>query len=99
MAKLPIPTVAQCASFAAFALLGAVAIGAAPIAETSVPVADRAGVTSLQDVDHFSDSNDPDEDPAPLIQDPPQVQGPSNPGQKTLTPQHRRSRHRAPTST
>jgi hypothetical protein len=99
MAQLPIPKVAQRASVAAFALLAAVAIGAAPIAEMSDSVADRAGVTSLQDVDHFSDSNDPDEDPAPLIQDPPEVQGPVNPGQKTLSPQHRRSRHRAPTST
>jgi hypothetical protein len=69
-------------------------VGSAPIADTGVLLADRAPA-----VTHLDDSNDPEQDPEPLIQDPPEVQSPSVPGQKTLTPQHRRSRHRAPTST
>jgi hypothetical protein len=94
MAKLPIEKVARSASFRAFALIGALLIAPAPIAGASV-LADPAPahVTSFQNV------NDPNEDPAPLIQNPPEVQGPSNPSQNTLGPQHRRSRHRAPTST
>jgi hypothetical protein len=95
MATLPIQKVARSASFRVFALIGALVIAPAPIAGASVLVDPApAHVTSFQNV------NDPDQvDPAPLIQDPPEVQGPSNPGQKTLSPQHRRSRHRAPTST
>jgi hypothetical protein len=95
MAKVPSKKVARGASFRVFALIGAVLIWPAPIAGASVDAADAAPVH----VATFQDSNDPDLDPAPLIQDPPEVQGPSSPGQKTLSPQHRRSRHRAPTST
>jgi hypothetical protein len=95
MAKLPTKKVAWSASFRVFALIGAVLIGPAPIAGASVDAADAASVH----VATFEDSNDPDQDPSPLIQDPPEVQGPSSPGQKTLAPQHRRSHHRAPTST
>lgn len=90
MAKLPSKEVAQTAALGVFALTGAVLIGAAPV----------AGVIALgtAHIVLFTDVNDPD--PAPLIQDPPEVQGPANPGQKTLAPsQHHRSHHRAPTST
>jgi hypothetical protein len=98
MAKLPTKMVARTAACGVFTLLGAALIGSASIAEAGVPVADSSSAhpASFQD---FKDVQDPDLEPAPLIQDPPGVQGPSNPGQKTLTPQHRRSRHRAPTST
>ena len=97
---LPSHTVAQHARWAALAVLLAVGVGSASIADTGVLLANRApaGITSAQAVAHV-DSNDPDRDPEPLIQDPPEVQSPPSPGQKTLTPQHRRSRHRAPTST
>jgi hypothetical protein len=75
-------------------LLVAVGVGSAPVAATGVLLAVRPPA-----ITHVDDSNDPDQDPPPFNQDPPEAQGPSTPGQKTLTPQHRRSRHRAPTST
>jgi hypothetical protein len=92
MAKLPTKRIARSATFGVFALFGAVLFGPAPIAEASVPVADSASahIASLQDV------QDPDIDPAPLIQDPPGVHTPTKPGQKTLTPSQHRSHHRAP---
>jgi hypothetical protein len=81
--------------FGVFALFGAVLIGSAPIVVASVPVADStpADVATFM---NFRDVQDPDPDPAPLIHDPPEMQSPSNPGQKTLTPQHHKSHHRAP---
>jgi len=95
MAKLPAKRIARNATFGVFALFGAVLFGPAPIAEASVPVADSASahVTSVQDVQGIQD---PDSDPAPMIQDPSDIQDPAKPGQKTLTPQHHRSHHRAP---
>jgi hypothetical protein len=87
MATLPVQKVARSASFAVFALIGVGLIGPTPIA-----VAD---VSAPAHVVSFDDPQDPD----PLVQDPPELQSPSNPGQKTLGPTHRRSRHRAPTST
>jgi hypothetical protein len=78
--------------FGVFALFGVVLVGPAPIAEASVPVAD----CTPAHVATYNDVQDPDPDPAPLIHDPPEVQSPSNPGQKTLTPQHHKSHHRAP---
>lgn len=98
MATLPTKKVARNAAFGVFTLLGAALIGSAQIAGASVPVAASASAHSVS-VQNVKDFQDPDIDPAPLIQDPPGVQGPSNPGQKTLTPQRHRSRHRAPTST
>jgi hypothetical protein len=92
MAKLPAVRVAHSATFGVFALFGAVLIGPAPIAVASVPGADAVSAH----VATFMNVNDPDPNPAPLIHDPPEVQSPSNPGQKTLTPRHYRSTHRAP---
>lgn len=92
MAELPSSNVALGATFGVFALFGAVLIGPAPIAVASVPIVD----STPANVAIFHDVHDPDPDPAPLIQDPPEVQGPSNAGQKTLTPQHHKSHHRAP---
>jgi hypothetical protein len=95
MPTLPAYTVAQRAGCAALALLVAVGVGSAPVADTGVVLAVRPPA-----VTHVDDSNDPDQDPPPFNnQDPPEAQGPSTPGQKTLTPQHRRSHHRVPTST
>jgi hypothetical protein len=95
MATLPAVRVAHTATFGVFALFGAVLIGTAPIAEASVSGANSASahVASFM---KFQDVQDPDPNPAPLIHDPPEVQSPSNPGQKTLTPHHYRSTHRAP---
>jgi hypothetical protein len=92
MAKLPSYKVARTATFGVFALFGGVLIGSAPIAMASVPGADAASVH----VASFQDVQDPDPNPAPLIQDPPGVHSPTNPGQKTLTPSQHRSHHRAP---
>jgi hypothetical protein len=95
MAELPSSKVALGATIGVFALFGAVLSGPAPIAEASVPIADSASahVATFQDV---HDVQDPDPDPAPLIQDPPGVHAPANPGQKTLSPSQHRSHHRAP---
>jgi hypothetical protein len=94
MARLPVAKVAHTATFGVFALFGAVLVGPAPIAETSVPLADSgsAHVASFQDV------QDPDPNPAPPIQDPSEPE-PANPGQTTVPSHHHRSHHRAPTST
>jgi hypothetical protein len=90
MAMLPLRKVVQTATFVVSALIGAGLIVPAPIAVAGLAPAPRTS---------FLNVNDPNQDPDPLVQDPPEVQGPSNPGQKTLGPTHRRSRHRAPTST
>ena len=92
MATLPAVRVARIATFGVFALFGAVLIGPASIAEASVPGVDSGSAH----VASFLNLNDPDPNPAPLIHDPPEVQSPSNPGQKALTPHHYRSTHRAP---
>jgi hypothetical protein len=92
MATLPAVRVALRATFGVFTLFGAVLVGTAPIAEASVSGANSGSAH----VASFMNLNDPDPNPAPMIHDPPEVQSPSNPGQKTLTPRHYRSTHRAP---
>ncbi|MGA9493444.1 MAG: hypothetical protein WBV80_24795 [Mycobacterium sp.] len=89
MATMPALRVACGATFGVCALVGAVLAGPAQFVRASVP-------TAVGALSHDASSLDPDADPAPLIQDPPEVHGPSNPGQKTLTPQHHKSHHRAP---
>lgn len=95
MATMPALRVAYGAIFGVCALVGFVLAGPAPFVQASVP----AAVAAPAHVALFHDVQDPDLDPAPLIQDPPEVHSPPNPGQKTLTPQHHKSHHRAPTST
>jgi hypothetical protein len=95
MAKLPTVRVARNATFGVFALFGVVLIGPASIAVASVPGADSASA-HVATFMNFQDVQDPDPNPAPLIHDPPEVQNPTNPGQKTLAPRHYRSTHRAP---
>jgi hypothetical protein len=95
MATLPAVRVALRATFGVFALFGAVLVGTAPIAEASVSGA-NSGSAHVASFVNLKDIQDPDPNPAPMIHDPPEVQSPSNPGQKAPTPRHYRSTHRAP---